>query len=371
MLGLLLTATLVATAQDVPFDPINHPEIERCGSRPTNFCKLPANLTAAQVEEILAGKPTNYRREGDEFVVVARRDADKTFLCCAVRGRLDRVSGDLWAMRARIDDLDHAALDIFVSPGETGALAYRGPEGPRKLPRIAQDAVQGRVLAVNVTSKALGEVRRLTVYTPPGFDQAKRYPVVYAADGVFRLRDAEYLEPLITSGQVPPFVMIGLWPGIDAKDLDYRSREYLTGWPNGAADFRKHERFFLEEVIPLAESRYGASSRPEDRLLTGYSSGASWAVTTGVRHPEMFRKVAAFSLGWRGATAGVDKPGRPAIYLSTGTVEPRFHTASRILVEQARKSGDELIFKEPVTGHSNIHWDPALADALIWAFGKR
>lgn len=369
MLGLLLAAALTATAQDVPFNK-DHPEITRCGSRPTAFCKLPPALTAAEAEAILAGGPTAVRRDGDQIIAVARRDADRTYLCCSIRGRMDRISGDLWALRAFAPNLDQAAIDVVVNPGETAPVAYRGPAGPRKMPRIEMEAVQGRILAVNVTSKALGEVRKLTVYTPPGFDPARKYPVVYAADGVFRLQDARFLEPLITSGQVRPFVMIGLWPGIDAKDLNYRSREYLPGWPGGAADYRRHERFFLDEVIPLAESRYGASSRAEDRLLTGYSSGASWAVSTGVRHPEMFRKVAAFSLGWKGAVAGADKPGRPALYLSAGTTEPLFYEATSMLAQRARSSGDELIFRTPVTGHTNIHWDPALADALVWAFGK-
>ncbi|HEY5337789.1 MAG TPA: alpha/beta hydrolase-fold protein, partial [Rhizomicrobium sp.] len=139
----------------------------------------------------------------------------------------------------------------------------------------------------------------MLIYMPPDADPAKKYPVVYLADGNARLEFPGMIEPLILSGQLPPMILVALWPGNSHKaNEDRRSEEYLTGWPEGTGYFLAHESFLLKEVMPYVEQSFGASSDPKDRIVSGFSSGAAWAISMGERHPDIFPTVIAQSLVW-------------------------------------------------------------------------
>src|SRR5436190_1311163 len=47
----------------------------------------------------------------------------------------------------------------------------------------AREIQHGQVSTNAYTSKSLGFERRLTVYTPPGYDTSKKYPVLYLLHG--------------------------------------------------------------------------------------------------------------------------------------------------------------------------------------------
>src|SRR5665213_4467166 len=136
----------------------------------------------------------------------------------------------------------------------------------------------------------------------------KKYPVVYLADGNMRLDTPNFIEPLILSRALPPMILVELWAGQSERDPNLRSEEYLPGWPNGGGAFLKHENFVLREVIPYVEQNYAASSDPKERIVTGFSSGAAWAIAMGLRHPDIFPTVIAQSLVW-GEQAGASGSG--------------------------------------------------------------
>jgi enterochelin esterase-like enzyme len=191
------------------------------------------------------------------------------------------------------------------------------------------------------------------------------------ADGVFRAEDFPVVERQILDGHIRPVVVVAIWPGLDAHDVGLRSKEYLLGWPGGTTRFAKSERFLLDEVLTLAENRYGASTEARDRLITGYSSGAAWAVSMAVRNPTVFGQSAAFSLGWSGAEKGVGEPGQPRLFLSAGSFESTYYKATLSLAEKARRAGGEVMLRRLVSDHDNAAWQPMLVEALRWAFGTK
>jgi hypothetical protein len=324
MIGAILAAGLVSLTpyqKHQWFGGHDHPAIRPCrGELAWGACQLRAGLSAAEAQAMLGDKATAWRREGDQLLVVARRHTDQAYLCCSPRTKMEKVEGDLWAMRARIADFDQGLIEVTVVPeGERDPGFIRGKDAPPR-PEVSKP-LQGQVHEAAIRSRFLEESRRLTVYTPPGFDPSKRYPVVYMADGVFRADDFPVVERQILDRRIPPVLVVAVWPGIDARDLQLRSKEYLLGWPTGTARFARSERFLLDEVLTLAESRYGASTNPGDRLITGYSSCAAWAVSMAVRNTKVFGQAAAFSLGWSGAEKGVGKPGQPRLFLSAGSFE--------------------------------------------------
>lgn len=61
---------------------------------------------------------------------------------------------------------------------------------------------------------------------------------------------------------------------------------------------RNTERFeqdLLEDVLPFVEQTYRVKRAPEARCLVGLSMGGGQSLTIGLRHPELFGWVGAFS----------------------------------------------------------------------------
>lgn len=188
------------------------------------------------------------------------------------------------------------------------------------------------------------------------------------ADGEGLVPYAWTIEPLILSGRIPPVILVGLPSG----ESDDRARDYLLGLPEGGdAGFVRHETFFLEEVMPWAEQAYGASTRPQDRLLIGQSNGAAWAVATALRHPELFGAAAGLSFGWPPAAGALGAVRKPRLFLAAGTLEGRFHLRTTELAQNARTAGYDVTLLTPVSGHSPMMWDDLRPQAFAWAFGRR
>ncbi len=166
---------------------------------------------------------------------------------------------------------------------------------------------------LELESKALGEKRKIKIYLPPGHDRAKSYPVIYAADG---MTNAEILEPLILAGKVRPIVVVGVLSGTYQGDRaqpydikrDLRACEYLP--EIDPARFAKHEKFFCDEVRAWAEKELGATRNQNERAIHGVSNGARFAVEMGMRHPELFGHVFAFSVASSTGLKGLEPTAR-------------------------------------------------------------
>jgi enterochelin esterase family protein len=95
-----------------------------------------------------------------------------------------------------------------------------------------------------------------------------------AADVVF--------DNLIADGKMVPAVVV-----MHASDV-LRSgtrREHL----------QQFEPMLVNELVPEIKLRYRVAKRPADWAIAGVSLGGEFALTVGLRHPEVFRTVASFS----------------------------------------------------------------------------
>ncbi|HEY2034997.1 MAG TPA: alpha/beta hydrolase-fold protein [Rhizomicrobium sp.] len=350
---------------DIDISP--HMNVYDCGSEPPKLgaCRLSPNITPQEAEAKLAGNDTAWWRENDQFVVVAKRDGGDVEMCCAVRGKMEHLEGDLYAVRVRVANIDEATIDVVVQPQGKTIGAYRGPDAPRK--PVLSDPLKGKLEQFVANSHVLDNPRNVTVYLPPGYDPRQTYPVVYTADGLFRQDDPKAVETLIINGELPPMIIVMVWPGASHKDRELRSREYLYGWPNNSGSyFLKHETFLIKELMPAIQKRYSVSSLPQDRLINGFSSGASWAVSMGARHPDLFPYVSASSIGWPGAEKGLDQPSPTHFFLTAGTMEPDFYKETLKVADIARASGHEVVLRTEVSGHTNSIFREMFLLSLKW-----
>lgn len=371
----VMASAILALGQHPTPEPPRFPElspksiIQDCGAPRVSpdVCRVRWAPTPDVAEQRLGAQPMAWWAEDDQFYVLARRNVDGVRISGAVNLPMARLPGtDIWTLTLKAPRLEEGMIDMLVLPLPPGAdpelLQWRGSKAPPKAP--IHRHLSGRLLRDEIDSRAMGEKRGLTVYLPPGFSTSRRYPVAYFADGGSLNYWARVVEPLIASGKVRPVVLVGLNSG----DSETRSRDYLPGWKGSEVGFEKHERFLLTEVMPRAEALYGASTRREDRLLTGKSNGAAWAVATALRNPELFGAAAGVSLGWPPARP-VGGPFRPRLFLATGLLED-FLTPTRAFATQAQTSGHEVVLVTPVSGHGQMIQDAYLDDVLLWAFGR-
>lgn len=89
---------------------------------------------------------------------------------------------------------------------------------------------------------------------------------------------------------------------------------------------------------------------PERVLLSGFSDGASYALSLGLRNGDLFRRILAFSPGF--VVPGARR-GSPSIFVSHGVDDPvlPIDRCSRVLVPALTREGYDVDYREFDGGH--------------------
>src|SRR6478752_6081543 len=134
-----------------------------------------------------------------------------------------------------------------------------------------------------VVSRALGEVRRINVYTPTTYDasSSSRFPVLYMPDGGL---DEDFphvvhtVDSLIALHRIRPVIVVGISNTERRRDLTgptrIKSDSAIAPRVGGSAAFR---RFVRDELIPAVRSRYRTTS---ERSIVGESLAGLFVVET-------------------------------------------------------------------------------------------
>lgn len=338
------------------------------------LCVLPGRIDEATAATRLADARESFWVEDGLLHVVARRSAPEVRLCCALQTRMDQVGENgIWGMSYALNRLDEAFVDVFPRPGEEDGTKwpqrpiYRGDAALPPVPRV--ETLAGTTTNTEFDSAALGQPRNVTYYEPPGDGP---HPVIFVADGGNVNAYAPIAEALVATCRARPVVMIGLWTeGVTAPPEsladDPRSRDYL--WTVDEAGFMAHQRFLTDELVPFSHSEFGASERPEDRMVFGASSGAAWAISTALLHPDMIRHAGAASLGWPDALDAAEAVDpRLAFHISAGLYEPGFLSDSEAAVTALQDAGARAEMTTYVSGHSSLNFEQQFAHAVSAAF---
>jgi enterochelin esterase-like enzyme len=196
-----------------------------------------------------------------------------------------------------------------IDPGnavvKTGSIANTTAsllEVPGAAPAFydGQPVPHGQIRTDWYQSKSLNQLRRLTVYVPPGYDDAReRLPVLYLLHGAQADETAWtklgrvnlILDNLLAKQKAKRFIVVMPFGyGVD---------------PNGSEQRQNTARFsrdLLEDVIPYVETHYRAETNRDSRALIGLSMGGGEALSIGLNHLERFSYVGGFSAGIGGAT---------------------------------------------------------------------
>ncbi len=178
----------------------------------------------------------------------------------------------------------------------------------------AQPVPHGEIRTHWYASKSLNAIRRLTVYTPPGYDSnaGTRYPVLYLFHGAnadetawTRLGHVNLiLDNLLAAGKSKPFLIVmpfgyGIPPGSQAPAAGGAPAAGRT--PAPGANLAAFSRDLLEDVIPFVDSHYRSYTDRDHRAIAGLSMGGGESLGIGLNHLELFSYVGGFSAGIRTA----------------------------------------------------------------------
>jgi len=171
----------------------------------------------------------------------------------------------------------------------------------------AQLVPHGEIRTDWYQSKSLNVLRRVNVYTPPGYDESRsnRYPVLYLLHGA-NLDETAWtrfgrvnliLDNLLAAGKAQPFIVVMPFGYGVASDANPQAQ--TGGGPSQNTSL--FSRDLLEDVIPLIESHYRVSTSRDQRAIMGLSMGGGQALGIGLSHLELFSYVGGFSAALRPA----------------------------------------------------------------------
>lgn len=169
-----------------------------------------------------------------------------------------------------------------------------------------KDVPHGTVSKRWYESKAAGFSRRISVYTPAGYEDSprKRYPVVYVLHGVggdedawlTQGRAAQILDNLIAQGKAEPMIAVFTNGNISQEAAPLENSMGYTR-PTMALP-RTMDGVFEEafpEIVKFVDSNYRTIAKKQKRAICGLSMGGFHSLHISLNYPDMFNYTGLFS----------------------------------------------------------------------------
>ena len=178
----------------------------------------------------------------------------------------------------------------------------------------------GTVSKVWYPSATAGFDRRLTVYTPAGYENnpKMKYPVLYVLHGIGGDEDAwvtqgratQILDNLIARGEAKPMIVVFTNGNIsqEAAPLE-NSTDYTRPTMQLPQTMEGTFETSFPEVVKFIDSHYRTIAKKESRAICGLSMGGFHTLYISLNNPDMFGYSGMFS-----AAIGVNDPGVSPIY---------------------------------------------------------
>ncbi len=181
------------------------------------------------------------------------------------------------------------------------------------------DVPHGGIASVWYESKAVGGLRRMHIYTPPGYERDNRsYPVLYLLHGGGDSDDSwptvgragAILDNLIAAHQAVPMIVV-MPAGHISREFQLRSGMNTMG----------HDKFnedMTGSIIPYVDQNYRTIADRDHRGLAGLSMGGLQVLTLSLTSSDLFSYVGVFSSGWFESTREQEEKTDLAQYKTSG-----------------------------------------------------
>ena len=277
----------------------------------------------------------------------------------------------------RIRDI-RSITDVFLIDGDRADL-YK-----------IQDVPHGSVSKVWYHSPTLGMDRRMTVYTPAGYETSgKRYPVFYLLHGMGGDENAwselgratQILDNLIAQGKAEPMIVV-MTNG--NADLQAAPGESSLGFSIPTTALPKTMQGSFEEhfpdVVKFIDRNYRTKKDKHHRAIAGLSMGGFHSHHISKQNPDMFDYVGLFSAAIRPGQSDSEVykdsdaklarqfAKRPALYwIGIGT-DDFLYEANKELRQKLDANGYPYTYYETPEGHIWKNWRIYLTEFLPLLF---
>lgn len=167
------------------------------------------------------------------------------------------------------------------------------------------NVAHGNVSEVWYESPKLGMIRRMTIYTPAGYEKGGKYPVMYLLHGAggdeeawpTLGRTAQIMDNLIASGKAAPMIVV--MPNGNASD---DASPYATGLTHKQKPATTYEESFTD-IMNYVQKNYRIKKGAKNTAICGLSMGGYHTFSISNLHPGKFDYIglysAAIRMGWR------------------------------------------------------------------------
>ena len=169
-----------------------------------------------------------------------------------------------------------------------------------------QDVPHGTVSKVWYESAIAGFDRRLSVYTPAGYEQNKKakYPVLYVLHGIGGDEDAwldqgraaQILDNLIAQGKAKPMIVVFTNGNISQEAAPGQNS---TGYVRPTTSLPQTMEGTFEtsfpEIVKFIDSNYRTIAKKQSRAICGLSMGGFHTLYISLNNPDMFNYSGMFS----------------------------------------------------------------------------
>ena len=195
-------------------------------------------------------------------------------------------------------------------------------------------------------SKILGINRRLTVYTPYGYETnpKAKYPVLYLLHGAggdeeawsSMGRTAQILDNLIAKGLAKPMIVVmpngnpnqqaAQTFGLPTTEMDWRNPDNRNNYV----------RSLVEEIVPFIEKNYRTVAKKSHRAIAGLSMGGGHTIAASGMYPNAFDYICPLSMGAKrteeldAQLQGIKKAGYKLYWLACGNTDFLFENANEL-----------------------------------------
>lgn len=190
-----------------------------------------------------------------------------------------------------------SVANILIVGGDRGDLYKVG------------DVPHGSVKRCWYDSPTLGKQRRMTVYTPAGYEAGKkRYPVLYLLHGaggdeeawMTLGRTSQIMDNLIARGECSEMIVVMTNGNAWQQAAPGESAEGMT---SPAMRYDPSQKSFEEafgDVVTYIDANYRTIRKKEARAVAGLSMGGGHSFNISRMYPDMFDYVGLFSAAVRG-----------------------------------------------------------------------
>lgn len=267
-----------------------------------------------------------------------------------------------------------SVMNILIVDGDRGDL-YK-----------VNDVPHGSVKRCWYDSPTLGKQRRMTVYTPAGYEQGKeKYPVLYLLHGaggdeeawMTLGRTSQIMDNLIAEGRCRPMIVV-MTNGNPWQQA--APGESAAGMVQPAMKFDPSQKSFEEafgDVISYVESNYRTIRKKEARAVAGLSMGGGHSFNISRMYPDKFDYVGLFSAAVgdvkdaevAASLAAQRDKGFKLYWIACGNTD-FLYQANRDYMKYLDSIGFPYVYRESDGGHIWRNWRIYLSEFAPMLFAK-